>query len=49
MRNDPFWVRLVSDSDLLKIAEQLLGSNLSLFSSHYISKNPKMGSAVDWH
>ena len=38
MRNDPFWVRLVSDDRLLDIAEEYVGPNIALFASHYISK-----------
>jgi phytanoyl-CoA hydroxylase len=49
MTDDPFWVRLVSDPSLLKIAEQFIGPNIALFASHYISKPPKDGEAVLWH
>lgn len=55
MRNDPFWVRLVSDARLLDLAT-LLGSSfmpstgdVALFSSHYFCKPPKTGMAVLWH
>jgi hypothetical protein len=40
LRDDPFWVRLISDDRLLDIAEQFVGSDLALFASHYISKPP---------
>ncbi|HMO13156.1 MAG TPA: phytanoyl-CoA dioxygenase family protein [Pirellulaceae bacterium] len=49
MRNDPFWVRLVSDERLLDIADLFIGPNIALFSSHYISKPPRDGQAVLWH
>jgi phytanoyl-CoA hydroxylase len=49
MRNDPFWVRLVSDDRLLDIAELFVGPNIALFASHYISKRPYDGQAVLWH
>lgn len=49
MTHDAFWVRLVSDERLLKIAEIFLGQNLALFASHYISKRPGDGQKVLWH
>ena len=49
MRNDPFWVRLVSDDRLLDIAEEYVGPNIALFASHYISKPPEDGQSVLWH
>ncbi len=49
MRDDPFWVRLVSDDRLLDIAEIFVGPNIALFASHYISKPPSDGQAVLWH
>ena len=49
MRNDPFWVRLVSDDRLLDIAEEYVGPNIALFASHYISKPPENGQSVLWH
>ncbi|MFD1677348.1 phytanoyl-CoA dioxygenase family protein [Alicyclobacillus fodiniaquatilis] len=49
MTDDPFWVRLVSDSRLLDIAEQFVGENIALFASHYISKPPYDGQPVFWH
>ena len=38
MKDDPFWVQLISDDRLLDIAEQFIGPNIALFTSHYISK-----------
>lgn len=49
IRNDAFWVRLVSDSRLLDIAELILGPNIACFTAHYICKPPKDGQAVLWH
>jgi ectoine hydroxylase-related dioxygenase (phytanoyl-CoA dioxygenase family) len=49
MRDDPFWVRLVSDERLLDIAETFIGPDIALFASHYISKPPYSGQAVLWH
>lgn len=49
LKNDPFWLRLVSDDRLLDIAEQFIGPNIALFASHYISKPPHDGQPVLWH
>ncbi len=49
MRNDPFWARLVSDERLLDVAQEFIGPNIALFSSHYICKPPRDGQAVLWH
>jgi phytanoyl-CoA hydroxylase len=46
---DPFWLRLVSDSRLLDIAELFIGPNIALFASHYICKPPGDGQPVLWH
>eukprot|EP01121_Diplochlamys_sp_Union-15-3_P007764 TRINITY_DN1_c0_g1_i2.p1 TRINITY_DN1_c0_g1~~TRINITY_DN1_c0_g1_i2.p1 ORF type:complete len:325 (-),score=61.39 TRINITY_DN1_c0_g1_i2:816-1733(-) len=46
---DPFWVRLISDNRLLDVAEQLIGPNICLFSSHYICKPARTGLPVLWH
>lgn len=55
MRNDPFWIRLVSDQRLLDLAA-FFGSSfinpeqgVALFSSHYFAKPPKTGKKVLWH
>jgi ectoine hydroxylase-related dioxygenase (phytanoyl-CoA dioxygenase family) len=48
-RNDPFWIRLISDPRLLDIAEQFVGPNVALFATHYICKPPRDGQAVLWH
>jgi ectoine hydroxylase-related dioxygenase (phytanoyl-CoA dioxygenase family) len=49
MRDDAFWVRLVTDSRLLDIAELFLGPNIVCFTSHYICKPARDGHAVLWH
>ncbi|RAP73169.1 phytanoyl-CoA dioxygenase family protein [Paenibacillus montanisoli] len=49
MKDDPFWVRLISDDRLLDIAEQYIGPDIALFASHYISKPPFDGRPVLWH
>jgi ectoine hydroxylase-related dioxygenase (phytanoyl-CoA dioxygenase family) len=49
LRDDPFWVRLVSDERLLDIAEMFVGPDIALFASHYISKPPHSGQPVLWH
>ena len=48
-QGDPFWLRLVSDPRLLDIAEQYVGSDIALFQSHYICKEPRDGQVVLWH
>ncbi len=47
--DDPFWVRLVSDSRLVDVAAAFVGPNVALFASHYIVKAPKTGRPVLWH
>jgi len=49
VKEDPFWLRLVSDDRLLDIAEQFIGPDIALFASHYICKPPKDGMPVLWH
>jgi phytanoyl-CoA hydroxylase len=49
IRDDAFWVRLVTDHRLLDIAELFLGSNLACFTAHYICKPPFDGYPVLWH
>ena len=48
-RDDPFWYRLISDSRLVDIAEIFVGSDIALFATHYICKEPLVGRAVPWH
>ena len=49
VKEDPFWVRLISDEQLIDIAEQYIGPNIALSASHYISKPPFDGKPVLWH
>lgn len=49
VRDDPFWVRLVSDDRLLDLAQAIIGSDIALFASHYIAKPPHTGQPVLWH
>jgi ectoine hydroxylase-related dioxygenase (phytanoyl-CoA dioxygenase family) len=49
LRDDPFWVRLISDDRLVDIAARFIGDDVALFASHYISKPPYTGQPVLWH
>lgn len=49
MRDDAFWVRLVTDERLVDIAELFLGPDLACFTSHYVCKPPRDGRPVLWH
>ncbi|WP_152363987.1 phytanoyl-CoA dioxygenase family protein [Microlunatus speluncae] len=49
LRDDPFWVRLISDDRLVDIAARFIGDDVALFASHYISKPPFTGRQVLWH
>ncbi|GAA2481811.1 phytanoyl-CoA dioxygenase family protein [Winogradskya humida] len=49
MRDDAFWVRAVTDSRLVDVAEAVLGPDLALFTAHYVCKPPYQGRAVLWH
>ncbi|MFF4429723.1 phytanoyl-CoA dioxygenase family protein [Streptomyces sp. NPDC001513] len=49
IRNDAFWVRLVTDPRLAKIGQHFLGPNLACFTAHYICKPPYDGQPVFWH
>ncbi len=49
MADDPFWLRLVSDSRLLDVAGRFVGADIALFASHYIAKPPRNGQQVLWH
>jgi len=49
MRDDAFWVRLVTDSRLLEIVESILGHDIACFTAHYICKPPYNGQPVFWH
>jgi len=52
MRNDPFWVRLITDprlTSLARIFADFIDTDLALFSSHYFIKQARTGKAVAWH
>jgi ectoine hydroxylase-related dioxygenase (phytanoyl-CoA dioxygenase family) len=49
LRDDPFWVGLISDERLVDLAELFIGPDIALFASHYISKPPFSGQPVLWH
>jgi ectoine hydroxylase-related dioxygenase (phytanoyl-CoA dioxygenase family) len=49
IRDDAFWVRLVSDTRLVDIAEHFLGPDVACFTAHYICKPPHDGQPVLWH
>ncbi len=49
VQHDPFWVRLVSDPQLLDRVEAFIGPDIALFASHYIAKPPNDGMPVLWH
>jgi ectoine hydroxylase-related dioxygenase (phytanoyl-CoA dioxygenase family) len=49
VKDDPFWVRLVSDDRFLDVAEAFIGPNIALFASHYIAKPPGDGQPVLMH
>ena len=47
---DPFWLRLVSEPQLVDLAETYLGTgDIALFVSHYVCKMPGSGQQVKWH
>jgi len=46
---DPFWIRFISDCNLLKVAAALIGSDIAFFAADYIAKPPHNGQAVAWH
>jgi ectoine hydroxylase-related dioxygenase (phytanoyl-CoA dioxygenase family) len=48
-RDDPFWLRLVSDDRLLDIAQIFVGGDIALFATHYLCKPPRTGRPVLWH
>jgi ectoine hydroxylase-related dioxygenase (phytanoyl-CoA dioxygenase family) len=49
VRDDAFWVRLITDDRILDLVEIFLGPNLACFTSHYICKPPFDGQPVFWH
>ncbi|WP_328341110.1 phytanoyl-CoA dioxygenase family protein [Micromonospora sp. NBC_00421] len=49
IRNDAFWVRLVTDPRLAEIGRYFLGPDTACFTAHYICKPPYTGQPVLWH
>lgn len=49
IRNDAFWVRLITDARLATIARHFLGPDIACFTAHYICKPPYDGQPVLWH
>ncbi|WP_305783555.1 phytanoyl-CoA dioxygenase family protein [Symbioplanes lichenis] len=49
IRNDAFWVRLVTDPRLARIGQHFLGPDIACFTAHYICKPPRTGQPVLWH
>eukprot|EP01084_Bolivina_argentea_P207625 354210_1 len=50
VRDDPFWLSLVSHEKLLNIVEAFLGtSDIALFASHYVCKLGLEGKPIHWH
>lgn len=49
LKDDPFWVRLISDERLVDLASVFVGPDVALFATHYISKPPFSGQPVLWH
>ena len=47
--DDPFWVRFLSDPNLLDVAEALIGPDIALFAADYICKPPGTGKGIQWH
>jgi len=46
---DPFWVRFISDPNLLEVAGSLVGPAIAFFAADYIAKPPRDGQAIAWH
>ncbi|XP_065183443.1 uncharacterized protein LOC135814272 [Sycon ciliatum] len=46
---DAFWLRIVSDPALLRLAAEFVGESIALFASHYFCKMPRSGQEVLWH
>ncbi len=49
MRDDAFWVSLITHAKLLDVVERFLGPDIVCFTSHYICKPPRDGHAILWH
>jgi phytanoyl-CoA hydroxylase len=49
MRDDAFWVRMVTDPRLVEIARLFLGDDIGCFTAHYVCKPALSGHPVLWH
>src|SRR4051812_49129549 len=46
---DPRLLEFLLSDTILDLVEQLVGPNIGLWSSHFISKPPRVGKATPWH
>lgn len=46
---DPRLLRFLMSDDVLDLVEPLVGPNIALWTSHFISKEPRTGRATPWH
>jgi len=46
---DPRLLDFLMDESILDMVEQLIGPDIGLWSSHFISKEPRTGRATPWH
>lgn len=46
---EPRLLDFLMDEHVLDIVEELIGPDIGLWSSHFISKEPKVGRATPWH
>jgi ectoine hydroxylase-related dioxygenase (phytanoyl-CoA dioxygenase family) len=46
---DPRLFDFLMAEEVLDVVEPLIGPNIGLWSSHFISKEPRMGKATPWH
>jgi ectoine hydroxylase-related dioxygenase (phytanoyl-CoA dioxygenase family) len=49
IKNDPFWARLVSEKNLLDLAELLIGPDIALFGANYVIKRAGDAAPALWH
>jgi ectoine hydroxylase-related dioxygenase (phytanoyl-CoA dioxygenase family) len=46
---DPRLLDFLLDDHVIDVVEELIGPNIGLWSSHFISKEPRIGRATPWH
>jgi hypothetical protein len=46
---DPRLLELLLDDEILDLVEPIIGPNIGLWASHFISKQPYQGKATPWH